>query len=280
MTGRGRLAFAAIGVALAVQACGAADDAGDDASAGSPERVVRAWATTQSVRLRCEQAVTARYVRATYGSRQGCRRREAPSPQSRPLAPRVSQSVAVRGATASADVELAGGTFTGARGTIKLTRHAHTWRIDHVGTDFIRSLYSRHTLHQLQLTADKSGLRIGAARRCVNAKIAAHSDRLVRAVWRGSEATAETVIGQTLLGCLNTPGTGARGASYLRARLIEDVLEDDGPFDLTAAEQACADRALRTRLSDREVLENVQRDRSSPPPATVRLARLIADCKR
>lgn len=280
VTGRGRLAFALIGAALALQACGAANDAGDDAPAGSPERVVRAWATTQSVQLRCEKAVTARYVRATYGSRQGCRRREAPSPQSRPLAPRVSQSVAVRGATASADVELAGGPFTGARGTIKLTRRADTWRIDHVGTDFIRSVYSRHTLDQLRLTADEPGLRVDAARRCVNAKIAAHSDRQVRAVWEGSEDTAETVIGQTLLGCLNAPGTGARGASYLRARLIEDFLEDAGPFDLTAAEQACADRTLRTRLTDREVLEPIQRDRSSPPPAMVRMARLVAGCKR
>ncbi len=278
MTGRGTLACAAIGLALALQACGAADDAVDDAPARAPEQVVRAWATTQSVRLRCERAVTARYVRATYGSRQGCRRREAPSPQSRPLAPRVRQSVVVRGATASADVELAGGTLTGARGTIRLARQGRTWRIDDVGTDFIRAVYSRNTLHQLQLTADEPGLRVGAARRCVDAKIAAHNDRLVRAVWRGSEAAGETVIGQTLLGCLNAPGTGARGASYLRARLIEDVV--DGEFELTAADQACADRVLPTRLSDRQVLEHVQRDRSSPPPATARIARLIAGCER
>jgi len=269
---------AAIGLALALQACGAADDAGDDAPAAGPERVVRAWATTQSVRLRCERAVTARYVRATYGNREGCRRREAPSPQSRPLAPHVRQSVVVRGATASADVELAGGTLRGARGTIRLARQGGTWRIDDVGTDFIRAVYSRNTLHQLQLTADEPGLRVGAARRCVDAKIGAHDDRLVRAVWQGSEAAGETVVAQTLLGCLNAPGTGARGASYLRARLIEDVV--DGEFELTTSEQACADRVLRTRLSDREVLEHVRRDRSSPPPVTARIARLIAGCKR
>ncbi len=275
---RGRLVFAAIGLAFALQACGAADDAGDDASAGTPERVVRAWATTRSVRLRCERAVTARYVRATYGSRQGCRRREAPSPHSRPLAPRVRQSVVVRGATASANVELAGGTLAGARGTIRLARQGGTWRIDDVGTDFMRAVYSRNTLHQLQLTANEPGLRVGAARRCVDAKIGAHNDRLVRAAWRGSEAAGRTVIDQTLLGCLNAPGTGSGGVSYLRGRLIEGVV--DGEFELTAAEQACADRVLRVRVSDREVLEHVQRDRSSPPPATVRIARLIAGCKR
>jgi hypothetical protein len=278
VTARGTLACAATGLALALQACGAADDAVEDAPARAPEQVVRAWATTQSVRLRCQRAVTARYVRATYGSRHGCRRREAPSPQSRPLAPRVRQSVVVRGATASADVELVGGNVTGARGTIRLSRQGGTWRIDDVGTDFVRAVYSRLTLHQLQLTADEPGLRVGAARRCVDAKIAAHDDRRVRAAWRGSEAAGETVIGQTLLGCLNAPGTGARGTSYLRARLIEDVV--DGELGLTAAEQACADRVLRTRLSDREVLEHVQRDRSSPPPVTARIARLIAGCER
>lgn len=273
------VAVAAIGLALALQACGAADNTGDDARARLPERVVRAWATTQGVRVRCEETVTARYVRATYGSRQGCRRREAPSARSpRPLAPRVNQHVVVRGATASADIALAGGILAGARGTIRLVRQGSTWHIDAVGTDFIRSVYARDTFHQLQLTADAPGLRVGAARRCVHAKIAAHDERLVRAVWQGSEAAGKTVVEQTLLSCLNAPGTGARGASYLRTRLIEDVT--DGEFGLTAAEQACADRALRTELSDREVLEHVQRDRSSPPPATARLARLIAGCQR
>ena len=279
MRRRATLAFAALGVALALSACGAADDATEGGAAvGPPDRVVRAWATTQDVRLRCEQAVTARYVRATYGSRQGCRKREAPSPQSRPLASRVLQTVVVRGATASADVEIKGGTLAGARGTIWLVRQGGTWRINAVGTDFIRAVYARSTFHQLQLTAEEPGLRVGAARRCVDAKIGAHDERLVRAVWQGSEAAGETVVGEALFGCLNAPGTGPGGASYLRARLIADVV--DREFGLTPAEQACADRALRTRLSDREVLEHVRRDRSSPPPATTRLARLIADCKR
>jgi hypothetical protein len=279
VTRRGTLAFAALGLAFALSACGAANDATEaGAGAGSPGEVVRAWATTQDVRLRCEQLVTARYVRTTYGSRQGCRKREAPSPQSRPLASRVRQSVLIRRARASADVEIKGGTLAGARGTIRLTRHGGTWRIDAVGTDFIRAVYAHSTFHQLQLTADEPGLRAGAARRCVDAKIGAHDERLVRAVWEGSEVAGETVVGEALFGCLNAPGTGARGASYLRARLITDVV--DGEFGLTPAEEVCADRALRTKLSDREVLEHVRRDRSAPPPATARLAQLIADCKR
>ena len=68
--------------------------------------------------------------------------------------------------------------------------------------------------------------------------------------------------------------------SYLRARLLDTLASTFEEAGLHGAEVACARRDVRAKLTDREVLEHVLRDRAAPPPATTRLAQIIVACRR
>ena len=269
-----RRAGLALLAALLLAGCG--DSASDDGPADPVGDNVRAWFTTQDVGARCVDAVTPRFVREVYGDEANCRRQSRPAPDSTP----VSESIepgrpTFSGSRGAVMVELHGGQADGAYGRVELARAGPDWRIDALGTDLLLELFARRTIAQIQMTAEKPGLVLGEATKCVFGRFVAYSDEEMRrigyAAFGGRKARERLV--EPILGCLNAPRTGPRGMSYLRFHLVEEIaaLAPD-----TDAER-CVRRALAKGVSDTEVLQHVQRQGGSPP-ASRKIARLMAGC--
>lgn len=239
--------------------------------------VLSSWFTTHDVDTRCERDVTARFVREVYGDESACRRAEEPDEKTEPLAGSIEVGrPALRGDRGAVRVELHHERAASAAGRVELAREGSRWRIDALGADLLRELFIGRTIQQVQMTAERPGLRLAVARQCVVewfAPLPADEMRRLGYAVFGQRPARERMV-EPIIGCLNAPRTGPQGMSYLRWHLIEDTLR----VARDTEEERCIRTALAERLSDDEILEHVQRD-GRPVAATRKLARLVASCR-
>lgn len=204
--------WTAIVLALVLQGC--SSGSGDSEARRSVDDVVEAWATSRDGSERCGLAATDRLVRRIHGDAQRCRRAESAVAGRSGLAPKVRQRVERRGALATARIRLMGGRFDGAAGALELVEDDGTWRVDKLGTDFLRALFSRSVFGELRVIAKGPRLRVAPARACVATKINGLGETRFRASAHaalGQRAAGYRPFARIILSCLNTAGTGADG---------------------------------------------------------------------
>lgn len=259
---------------LLLASCGGSDEG------PTPEQQVRealsGWFTTLDVDARCERAVSQRFLREVYGDQAACRRAEAPHPDARPLAETaLAGRTTLRGQRGAVVARFKGGRTDLIHGRVELAHERSRWRIDALSPGLLRDIFTRTTFDQVQLTAERPGLRLTAAQKCVFFRFQEYSDEEVRRMGYaaiGQRAGRER-LAEPILGCLNAPRTGPQGMSYLRWHLLAELL---APARDRKARR-CIRVALTKRVTGAEVLEHVQRA-GGTPPATRKIARLVSRC--
>jgi hypothetical protein len=260
---------------------GTRDDAGGQTDRQAVKRALLRALTGREAPSRCERGVTHRLIAEIYGTLARCLEVEAPDPRKpRPTGLRV-QDMRVHAQRATVRVTLHGGLTPGASGHVELVRTAGSWKLDRVGTDFLRAQIASTLLRQIRLTASRPGLHEGAARHCVEERISRipeHRFRTLAAAATAENADASRPLVDLITFCLAQPGTGPSGQSYLRAQLEKQVLSFVRREGGDGAALTCARRRLRTEISDKEILDHVKRNKAAPPAATKRIATIVEDC--
>jgi hypothetical protein len=253
--------------------------AGEDTVRQALERAL----TTRDSVEKCNGVFTARLVAEVYGSLARCEEAERPHPNERPAKALRLQGTRVEESRATSRVTLVGGVLSGATGQVELVRDSERWKIDRFATDFLRAQLRVWLLWQVHLSAEGPGLQEAAARRCADEQINGIPEqrfrRLAHAFVAEREDEAHTLINLIIV-CLAQPGTGTAGQSYLRAQLVQEIVEYARREGADEATLTCIRRRLRTEISDQDVVAHANRDKASPPPATRRIAAVVDGCRR
>lgn len=119
--------------------CGAGDAPSD---AEQITRAVERVLESGSVTDQCQTGVSDRFVREVYGTRAHCR--EANEPRAGDPPPDMAQVSAtrIRGDRATTGVTLTSVKGSRATGRLALVKIGDTWKVDRLGVDFLRSVFS------------------------------------------------------------------------------------------------------------------------------------------
>ncbi len=128
-------------VALCVVAggCGGADGPSDtEQIATAVDRVME----SERVADQCEAGVSRRFVRDVYGTLARCRRANAPQPGDPPPDSATISATRIDGDHATTGVTLTSVKGSRATGRVALVRAGQTWKVDRLGIDFLRAIFT------------------------------------------------------------------------------------------------------------------------------------------
>lgn len=128
-------------VALCAAAAGCG---GDDARSDTEQIAAAVDRVMESVRVEdlCEVGVSPRFVREVYGTLARCRQANAPAPGDPPPDSASISATRIDGDRATTGVTLTSVKGSRATGRVALVRTAQTWKVDRLGIDFLRSIFT------------------------------------------------------------------------------------------------------------------------------------------
>jgi hypothetical protein len=251
---------------LGLAACGG--DGGDDEK--DIADVIKRAATTNDVRVECEETVTKDFVQRVYGDLAQCRRAERPEPDDEESDDARVSNVKVDGDSATARVVFIGGDTGGARGTVELREEDGEWRVDDLGVDLLRSTVNTGLSGESQ---DEEALQRPVVRRCARRAFADLSDDELKRVAYAAiseRPSAQAELGRLLAPCLGLAGSGGSAdVSFLREKFEEGVTRSLRRRGAPQALIDCINRRLRRSITDDQIVAAAGR-----PESNARLRRL------
>jgi hypothetical protein len=155
--------------------CGGDGDAESRPDSEEITKAVERVLESDDVDDQCERGVTRRFVREIYLSAAHCRDATKPDPGDPPPDTAKVSAIRIDGDRATAGVELTSVKGSRATGRLALVRVADTWKVDRLGVDFLRSVFST-------LPAEAAGSAERRVLRCVAYAARALPDADVRRI--------------------------------------------------------------------------------------------------
>ncbi len=265
-------------LALAAAGCGGDGGGGDGKDKREIVRTIERAFTSDDHEMVCEKLISQRFVERVYDTAARCV--SVQDDDEKPPSDVPVSDVTIDGDAATARAKFVGGDTDGAAGTIELRKEDGGWRIDDLGTDLLRSVFT--TGIDASFGEENEAFREPKIRACVRRALTELPDDRLRSLAYdavGERKGANERLGRVLTPCLSISGSGRSGdRSFVRDKFEEGIRDGARRNGVPPATVNCIIRELRSSISDEEIGALAASGGELTPKAQRAVARAFSAC--